>query len=177
MRIVKGIAALVVVIALVLLPVWLVSKMPAQLAGLVGAAVGFAATKFYESWKETKTRLYDKKRDVYLKLLQPWRGLLIELAIDPNHDVAAYLSPEMRREMIATAFDSILYASDDVVRAYGRFRTVGEAPPIAIMRRLALLLKAMRKDLGNAYTNISDEEMLQMFVNLSDEQRSALRGA
>src|SRR4028118_211419 len=58
---------------------WLLYKLPATVAALVAGGIGFSVTKLYESWKESRHRLHDKKRDVYAKLLAPFLALHLQI--------------------------------------------------------------------------------------------------
>jgi len=41
--------------------VFAILKAPAGISAVVTGIIGFAASKLYESWKESKSRSYDKK--------------------------------------------------------------------------------------------------------------------
>lgn len=169
------IIGLATIIGIGWLLVWGFSSITTDWLPFIAAAIGFLASRFYEAWKENKTRLYEKKREVYARLLNPWQSILIgAIANKGNKDVEEKLSPELIREAATAAFDAILYASDDVIKDYGAFRIVTAEHGVTveiILGRLTRLLKSIRKDLGNTYSNLTDVEILQMFMNLTPEEK------
>ncbi|HEX3068864.1 MAG TPA: hypothetical protein VHX14_09820, partial [Thermoanaerobaculia bacterium] len=68
---------------------WLLSRLPATIAALVAGGAGFLVSKLYESWKESKQRLHDKKREVYAKLLAPILALHLQI-LKPDKDRPAH---------------------------------------------------------------------------------------
>ena len=169
------ILGLLTIAGLIWLFVWGLSKISTDWLPFIAAGTGFLASRLYESWKENKTRLYDKKRDVYARLLYPWQSILIgNIAKKDKNKSDNSLSPELIKQAATAAFDAILYASDDVIRDYGNFRTVtaeGKVTTEIMLGRLTKLFKSIRKDLGNTYSNLTDVEILQMFMNLTPEEK------
>ena len=166
---------LLIICGLLWLTVWGVSKISSDWLPIITAGLGFLASRLYETWKENKTRLYEKKRDVYARLLHPWQSILIGvIATKDKKGNEQKLSPEFITKAAQAAFDAILYASDDVIRDYGNFRTCTAEDGVTteiMFARLTKLLKSIRKDLGNTYTNLTDVEILQMFMNLTPEEK------
>ncbi|TAK64715.1 MAG: hypothetical protein EPO24_03100 [Bacteroidetes bacterium] len=153
---------------------------PPTVLPFIAAAIGFLASRFYESWKESRSRLYDKKREVYSNLLRPWRDILLIAIKNRDSEKEIPITPEMIRQSTEAAFDAILYASDDVVKQYGNFRTmnVGATPEASkILLTVASLLKAMRRDLGYRFTSVDEVDILTMFVNMDSSERDHLRQA
>ncbi|MDM1521564.1 hypothetical protein HX087_17490 [Myroides odoratimimus] len=81
-----------------------------------------------------------------------------------------------------TAFDNILYASDNVIEKYGKFRNNSlnenqEDPNhlYKILKHFAELLIAMRKDLGNKYTSLDEVHILRMFINMTEAEEKLYR--
>lgn len=148
---------------------WIPTISP-QLLTLGSAAIGFIISKIYESSKDNKQRLYEKKREQYALLLKPFIGVLSGSGIDTS------------KETIKTAFESsiatILYGSDDVIKTYGNFRNLASnnnKDSSVFLKHLALLLMAMRKDLGNKYSNLDEVSILKMFINMSTEEENKYR--
>ncbi|HBI00928.1 MAG TPA: hypothetical protein DDY18_04820, partial [Flavobacterium sp.] len=76
---------------------------PALLTILAGG-IGFVVSKIYESIKENKQRAYEKKREIYYKLIKPFREILF-----PANGKKKELTNEQIREAVEAAFDNILY--------------------------------------------------------------------
>lgn len=153
--------------------VYFFSKSSPTISTLLAGAIGFIISKFYESIRENKQKLHEKKREVYLKLIKPYRDVIINPS---KNNGELEVTPEIRKEAIEAAFDAILYASDDVVRTYGEFRNMplnNVDKSEIILNKLALVLRSMRKDLGNQYSNLDEVQILKMFINMSstDEER------
>lgn len=159
---------------------WLLYKLPATVAALVAGAIGFLITKLHESWKESRQRLHDKKRDVYAKLLAPFLALHLEiLKGDTGRPAHKTVRENMTTQWVEATFDAVLYASDDVLKLWGQIRTsaLTSADPNAIMVRYMRLLKAMRRDVGNTYTAVSEADIMRLFVNFSDAELDAFIAA
>jgi hypothetical protein len=156
--------------------VWVTNYIPTGWIPFIAAGLGFAASRIYESWKESKARLHEKKREVYSKLLKPYQSILIGSLSNKvsSSKKTNDVSPAMIELAANAAFDTILYGSDDVVRAYGTFRNVNAGEQVSTemtLRNLSRLLKAMRKDLGHSWTTLNDAEILEMFINLTTEEK------
>lgn len=151
---------------------WLLYKLPATVAALIAGGIGFLVTKLYESWKESRQRLHDKKRDVYAKLLAPFLVLHLQILKGegdrPAHKV---VREKMTTQMVDATFDAVLYASDDVLKLWGRIRTAGlqNTDPNIVLIWYMRLLRAMRKDVGNTYTALTEADIMLLFVNFTDD--------
>jgi hypothetical protein len=165
--------AIVLITILILLGVgalalWVFWRLPAPISALLAGAIGFLISKIFESLKESKERLHQKKREVYAKLLAPMLALHLQILKgeeQPAHDVVL---GQMTSQMVEATFDAVLYASDDVLKLWGRIRTAGltgEQVLVLYMR----LLRAIRKDVGNTFTSVTEANILRLFVNFSDE--------
>jgi hypothetical protein len=120
------------------------------------------------------------KRDVYSALIKPWKDLLFSSIQQRGQENAPSVTPEMVRQATEAAFDAIFYASDEVLKQYGAFRTMGSGTtldPNTVLIRVAALLKSMRKDLGYTFTAVDELDILTMFVNIDAEQRLAFKKA
>ena len=142
---------------------------------ILAGAIGFVVSKLYESIKENKQRAYEKKREIYYNLIKPWREVLSNLKTSKKND----LTDKQIKDAIEAAFDNILYASDEVIKIYGTFRNLSSnsntsAEPI--LGAFALLLKAMRKDLGNQFSSLDEVDILKMFINMNFEEEKHYRG-
>lgn|GEM_PF-2414586 len=150
---------------------WLVYRLPATVGALVAGAVGFLASKFYESLKDSKQRLHDKKREVYAKLLAPILALHLEM-LKPSKERPAHevVLEQMTTQMVEATFDAVLYASDEVLKLWARIRTgsLQNLDSGVILVLYMRLLKAMRKDVGNTFTSLTEPDILMLFVNFTE---------
>lgn len=97
-----------------------------------------------------------------MKLLTPWREIVV-LSMMSKKEIN--WNRQQMQKVYEAAFDTLLYASDDVIRCYGNFLSVGTKPDRTadeVGRRLSALLKAMRKDLGNKLTTLNEVEIMAM---------------
>lgn len=141
---------------------------------ILAGAIGFVVSKLYESIKENKQRAYDKKREVYYNLIKPFREVLANINTSKKND----LTDKQIKDAIEAAFDNILYASDEVIKIYGTFRNLSSNSNIStesILGSFALLLKAMRKDLGNQFSSLDEVDILKMFINMNVEEEKKYR--
>ncbi|MEA2166486.1 MAG: hypothetical protein QOK37_4613 [Thermoanaerobaculia bacterium] len=161
-------STIVFLLGVITLVLWVFWRLPAPISALLAGAIGFLISKVVESWKESRERLHDKKREVYAKLLAPMLALQLQMLKGGDRPAHEVVLTEMSAQMVTATFDAVLYASDEVLKLWGRIRTAGltgEQILVLYMR----LLKAIRKDVGNTYTSINEADILRLFVNFSDE--------
>lgn len=139
---------------------------------LVSGSVGFITSKIFEDLKESKQRIYEQKRKYYNELIRPFRDVLKNIKTKNGN---SSLNPKQIADAMDTAFDNILYASDNVIEKYGRFRNnstneeqTGSSSQYKTLKLFSELLLAMRKDLGNKYTSLDEVHILRMFINMSE---------
>jgi len=141
---------------------------PTNIIPFVAAGIGFVVSRIYEYTKENKSRLYDKKREVYLKIIRPWKNVLIM-----GKDAKVEMSSEFTQEQKEAGLDLILYGNDDVIKQYGQLRNAGsEVSPDLYLVKFAKLLKGMRKDLGYTFSSLNAKDILEVFINFTDEEKT-----
>ena len=130
-------------------------------AGLVGLATWYVQIR-RESSERERERLYDERRQIYLKILEPTIRLFAGLK-DPAETEKAMQqvgSYEHRRAL----FELNLMGSDDVVRALNEFMQFiyrGDVDVRQLMTYWGRLLLSIRRDLGNRQTGLSESDMLR----------------
>jgi|SRR5690606_3807606 len=146
---------------------------------LISGSVGFIISKIIEDLKESKQRIYEQKRKYYNDLIRPFRDLLKNSKYKQGKNE---LTPKQIAEAMDTAFDNILYASDEVIEKYGRFRNNstnedadGSVNLHKTLKFFSELLLAMRKDLGNKYTTLDEVHILRMFINMTEADEKFYR--
>jgi len=158
------------VLTIVFSIVWIILKSPPSFQPFLAGGLGYLISRFYENLKENKSRLYEKKREVYGRLLHAWKQLLI------NHinskDKEQTITNEMLVETTDAAFDAVFYASDDVIKKYSIVRNYSRMLPPngTIIYHLGKLLKSIRKDLGHTYTSLDEADILSMFINFETKE-------
>lgn len=147
---------------------------------LVSGSIGFVISKIIEDLKESKQRIYEQKRKYYNELIRPFRDILKNTKI--KNGTTTTLNTKQIADAMDTAFDNILYASDEVIQKYGRFRNngtneeqEGARNSYKTLKLFSELLLAMRKDLGNKYTTLDDIHILRMFINMSEADEAFYR--
>ena len=154
------------------------SKLPGPFATIIAGVVGFLGSKFYEAYTQDKTRLFEKKREIYHQLIKPFRDVLINTKLKKDTEHEGPLPDEFIKGAIEAAFDSMFYASDDVIKLYGEYRSIsvnGLVDSDYNLKSLAKLLKAMRKDLGNKYSSIDEVDILKLFINMDYAEEAMYR--
>lgn len=136
---------------------------------VISGGIGYAVSKFYEDLKESKQRIYEQKRVVYRNLLLPFIEALKNTKIKGS---SAKFSDKQIANAMDAAIDNILYGSDEVIKLYGLFRNnslnnTDSHNQAITLKLLAHLLKAIRKDLGNRMTDLTEVEILRMFINMT----------
>lgn len=129
-------------------------------------------SKFYEDIKEGKQRVYDQKREIYKNLISPFKDLLKNIKTKKGPQT---LTDKQIATAMDAAFDNILFASDDVIKMYGKFRNnslnvVEDSSKYYTLKLFALLLFTIRKDLGNRMSDLKEVEILRMFINMNKQE-------
>lgn len=156
---------------------WILAEAPQPLSTIAAAAIGFVATKIYEAWNEGKSRLHEKKREVYQQLLDPYFRLTLSAITKED---AATLGATLGPDMVKATFQGIMFASDDVLRRLNEIRFEAlktDVSGVRLLVHLSRLLKAVRKDLGHSFTSLSDIEILALFVNMTAEDIAKFQSA
>lgn len=154
-------------------------KIDPTILTLVSGSIGFIISKIIEDLKESKQRIYEQKRKYYNELIRPFRDVLKNIKTKPGN---SGLNSKQIADAMDTAFDNILYASDEVIEKYGRFRNnstneeqTGTSSQYKTLKLFSDLLLAMRKDLGNKYTSLDEVHILRMFINMSEADEALHR--
>lgn len=154
-------------------------KIDPTILTLVSGSIGFIISKFIEDVKENKQRIYEQKRKYYNELIRPFRDVLKSIKTKNGYTA---LNSKQIADAMDTAFDNILYASDEVIEKYGRFRNnstneeqTGSSNQYKTLKLFSELLLAMRKDLGNKYTSLDEVHILRMFINMTEVDEDLYR--
>ncbi|MFK7061255.1 hypothetical protein [Flavobacterium oreochromis] len=165
-----------IIISIIVYKYEILKSIDPTLLTLFSGGIGFIISKFIENLKESKQRIYEQKRVYYNELIKPFRDILKNTKLKTSTDNK--LNDKQISNAMDSAFDNILYASDEVILKYGNFRNSSQNNDTNIYRTLKLfaeLLLAMRKDLGNNFTNLDEVEILRMFINMTKEEESFYR--
>jgi len=143
------------------------------LATGVGGTIAWFVRSRYEELRSLEDRLSGDRRKIYRDILEPYIGIFGGIKDQGTQDkvVKKMLSPEYRR----TAFEFVLIASDEVVRAYGDMMqyfykldanggTLSTEQGILGMLHFGRLELAIRTSLGNKNTTLSEVDMLRWLI-------------
>jgi hypothetical protein len=128
-----------------------------------------------EDFREAERELTDQRRTLYKQVLHPF---LVSLTAEDSQAEAAqqamqeaFTSPEYRRAVQ----DLALFASDEVVRAFGDMsNNQCHAEPDHPMVLWARLLRAIRKSVGNKRTQLTLVEMMRPSIKDVDDPSQPL---
>ena len=170
---------LIIMISIILFSTQWLKKIDPTILTLISGGLGFAISKFIEDLKESKQRIYEQKRIYYNELIKPFKDILKNSKLKIGN---TQLSNKQIADAMDSAFDNILYASDEVLIKYGRFRNnstneteLGNKNIYLTLKLFSELLLSMRKDLGNKYTNLDEVHLLRMFINMSEAEEENYR--
>jgi hypothetical protein len=169
----KTIIILVILLIIGVTILYAISFLQKEYVALLAAGFGFIVSKAYEKYKVSEDRIYEKKKDVYYNLIKPWKELFINSTGSNN-----VISEKTIKEARDSAFEAMLYASDEVLSKYSYFRSADYSKfsnPKLILIYFANILKSIRKDLGYSNTKISELEILLMFINMNDKDKEEFR--
>jgi hypothetical protein len=146
---------------------------PALLAA--GGFLAWAIRSTIEDYREAERQLTEERRRLYQQVLEPF--LLPLLMADDEAEAAsalqtaAFASSEYKRGV----FELTLYASDDVVRAFGDITNKGDDPASNPLVLWARLLLAIRKSVGNKGTRLTTTDILRTTINDLDANPEILK--
>lgn len=157
-------ALLVVLAGLIVFGIWIYRHLTGGAVPIATAILGFIAGTAIQSWKENRRALNDKKREAYVRLLAPWRETL---AASVASGKEVMWSKQTTQKLYEAGLDAALYASNDVIRSYGRFLSLGSAGGKTAQElsiHLSALIERMRKDLGRSIFAVDDLEIMATLV-------------
>ena len=130
-------------------------------AGLVGLASWYVRIR-HESSERERERLYNERRQIYLKNLEPIIRLFAGIKNPEETEKAMQqIGSYAHREAL---FELNLMGSDDVVRALNDFMQYlyrGDLDSRELMDYWGRLLLSIRRDLGNRRTGLTEVDMLR----------------
>lgn len=135
------------------------------IAILTGAAVWFFRSRV-DALQRQAERLHSDRAKLYAQVLEPYVLAFSNIGKSQGDDVEAlYTSVDYRRAI----FELNVVGSDDVIRAmndfmqyfYGLERQEKAIEPEQFLLLFGRVLLAIRKDLGNRRTKLSEIDMLQ----------------
>ena len=168
------------ILALIALGFWGASYMASAsptLLTLLAGGIGYMVSRLIESWKESRTRLHEKKREVYKNLMAMWQNVLVKSISNKANKQEHQLSPKEIEQGVHAAFESVLYASDGVVKSYGTLRNLdfANSPPEQTLFKVSGGYMEMRKDLAPSFATVDEVDILKMFINLSSAEQERYR--
>jgi len=168
----KRYLVILIIILIIGICFWMMTLLPKEIIPLIAAGFGFIVNKAYESNKESKEKIFEKKREAYLNLLRPWRDIFLNI-IDKDNNFHELTKQEINKAREA-AFDAMLYASDEVVKKYAAFRTIDYTKmtePSLIVYYFGNLVLCIRKDLGYSDTKVDEFDFMITFLNLTEDEK------
>lgn len=136
--------------------------------GVLSTVLGILLTHQLARKRELEIKLYDNRRTLYLKLLQPFINALKSVTLKREPELGA----EITAKMIETSINLSLFASDNVIYASNHFRRKAIAAqksekqdPRSVMNDFAKIILEIRKDSGNPKTKLIEKDVLQGFIS------------
>lgn len=133
-----------------------------QIGALVTGAIGFLIARLYDMWKTREERSFEKRKEVYTEILEP----LVRVFSIEEKSRLNKISDSIRQQSVRSGLHLVMYGSDDVIKAYAHFRTLGDnASAKEILGALAKLVLAMRYDVSGGRSRVTLEDVLDSFVS------------
>jgi hypothetical protein len=141
------------------------SQVSVAIVAASGAAmlsvVSLIVTKHLESRNAILQELRAKKVPVYEHLIR----IMFTVVFAEKRGEKPPTEQELIKEFASFTEKILVWGSDDVIRAYSRFRGGSSGDPIALIRIQEDLFLAIRKDLGHKNKNLPRGTILGLFVN------------
>ncbi len=119
--------------------------------------------KLWEQQVQIQQNLREKKIPVYEKQIEIFFSAMF---------AEKYGDKKLTKEEIAKAFNKfteklIIWGSAEVIKAWSDFRLHNweNGKPAEGFLKVEYLMKAIRKDLGNSNSNLSDGDIVKLFIN------------
>jgi flagellar motor component MotA len=123
--------------------------------------IGHAVVSVLQRRTEKDKALEAEKRVAYKQLLQVLFGVLKTVKQGGTEAV----EQEIGDKFFELARDMTVYASDEVLRLFIRFKNQQQPEnPIQVLKLFGELIIAIRKDLGHDQTTVSVKEVLSSFI-------------
>lgn len=153
---------------------WLQNILPTLLVVSTGLITWFLKDKS-EKLKLQREKLIEEKRTNYEKILEP----IIRTFAGANNknELAKAIKQVQSFEYKKTAFQLMLFGSDNVVNAYNDYfqylyQTESEKNPIEMLNALGKVVLEIRKDLGNDETTLKEYDMLRFMITDIDKLKN-----
>ena len=141
--------------------------LPTVLVVLTGLITWFLKDKS-EKLKFQREKLIEEKRGNYEKILEP----IIRLFASTNgneREMQKAMRQVMSFDYKKTAFQLMLFGSDEVVNSYNQFfqylyKNEDDLNPFETLKLLGKVILEIRKDLGNDKTTLKEYDMLKFMI-------------
>lgn len=143
-----------------------------------GSIVAAYIQNQYQKLQAIQEKLREERRNVYFNLLSPFILLLLKRA-----DLEKITQILYSEEYNKTAFELVLFGSDEVIRAYTQLMRyfihiihkktdIDIDETIQLVKLLGELLLKIRKDLGNEKTSLNAKDIMTQFIGDIDKIKS-----
>jgi len=168
---------LLVVVAIVLLLIGSFGVPAAIVLAAVSIALGLAGqvvTAELQNRREVATKLREQKSDVYETFIKFWLDFLLLPENRRQRETGQVDQDALITGMSAVSQPLMLWASNDVVRAYADFRRrltnaeqskIAASTPMDTMLMFEQLLYLMMEDMGHGFQGTRPGDLLSFFVN------------
>jgi len=116
----------------------------------------------YDKRRELERLTFESRRQTYDTLLQPFIDTFSSISTGNPINQS-----NLNQQMTEAGIKLIIYGSDEVIRAFNSFRTVGQIQPPnphQLIVEFGRLLLTIRKSTGFPETSIIIEEILRSFI-------------
>ncbi len=150
----------------------LLKSVSPSLITIIGIIIGWYLKDKSEKLRIQKENLTEKKRENYLKILNPLIRVLVGVKNKGESDKAI---KDLRSfDYNKIAFELMLFGSDSVVSAYNDYfqyiyQNVDGLNPKITFSLLGKILLEIRKDLGNSKTKLKELDMLRFMIKDIDK--------
>jgi hypothetical protein len=139
---------------------------------LLVPVVTFFATRAIERRRSIDSITFAKRVEIYDKFVRFFMSSMMNKASMPEDIKKVSVDP--LTFMYEITPELLIYASNNVVKQWGRFRS--EVPKLStkgnektLLLKVEGLLKSMRKDLGHGSFTLQDGDIARMFINDIDD--------
>ena len=137
--------------------------------------LGWYLRSSVEAIRREKEKLQDERRKIYMQVLEPY--IRIFAGIKNPSETQKALSQVTSFEYRNVSFELNLIGSDNVVRAlnelmqhiYRMERDSASATPVELLTHWGRVLIAIRRDLGNNKTKLTEADMLRAQIKDIDK--------
>lgn len=143
------------------------SSVKASLIGILGVLIAGIITQYYTKKREVNARHYEDQRRVYMQLID-----LIYSMAHENKSGKKPTNKGIESKMIDLSKALMIWGGPEMIKAWNNYRSdsAKSKSPEEGLKKMELILKTIRKDLGHDDSSLNDFDIIGLMLT-ADAQK------